>query len=773
MTTAAPLQREYERRELQLFRYALVNGLATADDVLARAASGGRYTAAELVSTVKDLQVTGKDAELRELVRSLEVRPFRYLVTLQANQPWRSGRESDAAALLEAMIVHGRRDALTRVDRGNFLDILTTLDRRADLARFISDFDLGEVGIVQAHLLRANASHPFSTGSEDESSPGVKAWLELVNWMFIRDGLEPIALAPGLEPPLDRVLCAPYSLVEDGPLVTVVMPTHNPNLSVATALESLIAQSYRPLEILIMNDGSRPDVAVSLEEWESRDPRIRVVHLAENRGPYFARNTGASTYARGDYITVHDDDDWSHPRKIELQVAHLLANPDLLANLSPGCRLTPNLWMMRRSRSPKYAHSNFSSLLIRRDVMDRLGNWDLVNRGADGEMRSRIMAVSGAPIPRATRAPMSLLRMTESSLTSGELNRGYVDPRRRWYSMSYGIWHDRTLASGADPYLPPDDSDCRPFPVPVAMVGARAKQRPTTVDVLYATDFRLAGGHSELTSNEIEILLGHGLTVGMLQLDSPVVGGSPRLQPRAFDLASHPGARVLSMKDAASARLTVIRHPAVLQFVEPERSPISAGRVVLVVDQPPVSPDGKGALYDVSAVAANCEVTLGTAAVLAPQSAGIRRLLEGIVDPGILAPTDWGSVVRLPGGPPRTAHPSRPPRLGKHSCDQPVDDLLAELDFWVDFGSRDLDESFGMATLEAMAAGLVVILPKSMRATFGEGAIYADAKLVGALVDSLWADPASYHRQSERAISTVKDRFGEASLLARVNANLA
>ena len=78
-----------------------------------------------------------------------------------------------------------------------------------------------------------------------------------------------------------------------------------------------------------------------------------------------------------------------------------------------------------------------------------------------------------------------------------------------------------------------------------------------------------------------------------------------------------------------------------------------------------------------------------------------------------------------------------------------------------------------MAALEAMAAGLVVILPESMQATFGEGAVYTDAKRAGALMDSLWADPSAYRRQSERAISTVKDRFGEASLLARVNANLA
>ncbi len=621
MTSAAPPQTEDERRHLDLFTYALSNGLATVDDVFARAASGGRYTAAELVSRVRDLQSGGKASELRELVRGLDPQPVRHLVTLQASQPWRPGREADAAAVLEAMIVHGAPRTLTRTDRALFLDLLASLGRRNDLLAFLDDFGPGDVGVVQAHLLRANAAHPFATGTEDESSPGVKDWLELVNWMFLRDGLEPLALAPGREAPFDRILCAPSSIVGSGPLISIIMPTHNPGPGLATALESLIAQSYRSLEILIMDDGSRPDIAASLDRWEARDSRIQVVHLAENRGPYFARNVGASTYSSGDFITVHDDDDWSHPRKIELQVAHLLANPDVPANLSLGVRLFENLRMTRRVPLPKYAHTNFSSLLIRREVMERLGTWDLVNRGADAEMRSRIEAVSGERAPIASRVPMSLLRMTEASLTAGEVNRGYLDPRRRWYRMAYRLWHQRTLARGGIPCLPPDDSDSRPFPVPVAMVGRRADQRPTRVDVLYASDFRLPGGPTSQVCDEIETLLSQGLTVGMLQLDSPVMGDSARMQPRAFELASHPGARVLSTKDASTARIALVRPPAVLQFLEPERLPISAGRVVLVADEPTGAAAGTST-YDPDTVAATCEAIFGTAAAWVPQSAG-------------------------------------------------------------------------------------------------------------------------------------------------------
>ncbi len=793
MTIPPAVQRAYEGREAQLFRYAVANGVSTADDVFARAASSGRYSAAELVAKVRTLQDTGRDAELRDLVRRLRPKPFRHLATLLANQPWRPGRESDAATLLEAMVVHGGRDALTGAERLIFLDLLASSGRGADLLKYLGSFDVSDVGLVQAHLLRANAAHPFLTGGEDEYSPGVTAWLGLVNWMFIRDGLEPIGLAPGEEPALDRLLCAPSSLVDDGPLVTIIMPTHNPGTRIATALESLLAQSYRPLEILIMDDGSAADIAARLDAWESRDPRIRVVHLAENRGPYFARNAAAST-SRGDFITVHDDDDWSHPRKIELQLAHLLANPDLAANMSLGWRLTPDLRAVRRNYSPKYCHGNFSSLLIRRNVLNRLGNWDLVNRGADGEMRHRLVAVSGARIPIAPRAPMSLLRMSEESLTFGELNRGYIDPRRRWYSMSVRTWHRRTLAEGVEPYLPADDSDCRPFPVPVGMVGLRKAQRPTDVDVLYVTDYRLP---FTPVYNEIQILLGSGLTVGMLQLDSPVAGPRPELQARAFDLASHPGAHVLTLKDAARARLTIVRHPAVLQFLAPERAPVSTQRLVLVVDQSHIDPhDGRSALYDPRTVTSRCEAIFGTPTVIAPASVTSRRQLEGLLDPGLFAPDDWPMSIPWPATAPRTTDPSRPPRIGRPSPanpkgwqvaqgaggtedfvwtedseSRPVTEFLAELDFWMcaDGGERNEWEA-----LEAIAAGLVVILPESMQATFGEGAVYnTHTKTAATLVHSLWADPAAYRRQSERALSTGRDRFGEAPLRARIDAELA
>ncbi|HQD22534.1 MAG TPA: glycosyltransferase, partial [Arachnia sp.] len=103
---------------------------------------------------------------------------------------------------------------------------------------------------------------------------------------------------------------------------------------------------------------------------------------------------------------------------------------------------------------------------------------------------------------------------------------------------------------------------------------------------------------------------------------------------------------------------------------------------------------------------------------------------------------------------------------------RPVADFLGELDFWVYFHGPELHESFGMAALEAMSAGLVTVLPRYMEKTFGEGALYADEADVTQLMEAVWADPSRYAAQSAAAIRTVRERFGAESLLRRVEDSL-
>jgi glycosyltransferase involved in cell wall biosynthesis len=107
-------------------------------------------------------------------------------------------------------------------------------------------------------------------------------------------------------------------MCREDPLVTVVIPAYNAERWIDRSLASALAQTYRHIEIIVVNDGST-DRTVSLVEGAAlRDPRIRLVSTP-NQGLAATRNVGIS-HARGDLIAPLDADDLWHPEKIARQV---------------------------------------------------------------------------------------------------------------------------------------------------------------------------------------------------------------------------------------------------------------------------------------------------------------------------------------------------------------------------------------------------------------------------------------------------------------------
>jgi glycosyltransferase involved in cell wall biosynthesis len=106
----------------------------------------------------------------------------------------------------------------------------------------------------------------------------------------------------------------------EGALVSVVMPAHDAEKYIGRPIASVLAQTWRDLELIIVDDASRDGTLALIEEQARNDARIRVVRLSPNGGVAMARNAGIAA-ARGDYVAFLDSDDWWHPRKLELQVA--------------------------------------------------------------------------------------------------------------------------------------------------------------------------------------------------------------------------------------------------------------------------------------------------------------------------------------------------------------------------------------------------------------------------------------------------------------------
>jgi glycosyltransferase involved in cell wall biosynthesis len=107
-------------------------------------------------------------------------------------------------------------------------------------------------------------------------------------------------------------------------LISSIVPVYNGERYLTEALDSVLAQTYRPLEVIVADDGSTDGTATVVSSYGSQ---IRYVRQ-DNAGPAAARNLGLNT-ARGDYVAFLDADDLWHPEKMERQMACFHDRPEL------------------------------------------------------------------------------------------------------------------------------------------------------------------------------------------------------------------------------------------------------------------------------------------------------------------------------------------------------------------------------------------------------------------------------------------------------------
>lgn len=102
-------------------------------------------------------------------------------------------------------------------------------------------------------------------------------------------------------------------------MISIIIPVYNTERYLRQCMDSVCGQTYLDLEIIAVNDGSPDNSAAILEEYQTRDSRIRVIHQ-KNTGLSGARNAGLAI-ARGEYIVFLDSDDWMDIDTCEKAVA--------------------------------------------------------------------------------------------------------------------------------------------------------------------------------------------------------------------------------------------------------------------------------------------------------------------------------------------------------------------------------------------------------------------------------------------------------------------
>lgn len=95
------------------------------------------------------------------------------------------------------------------------------------------------------------------------------------------------------------------------PEISIIVPVYNVEKYLKKCIDSILQQTFKDIEIILVNDGSTDNSGVICDEYIDKDPRIRVIHK-ENGGLAHARNTGLDI-AKGNFVGFVDSDDWIDP----------------------------------------------------------------------------------------------------------------------------------------------------------------------------------------------------------------------------------------------------------------------------------------------------------------------------------------------------------------------------------------------------------------------------------------------------------------------------
>lgn len=264
----------------------------------------------------------------------------------------------------------------------------------------------------------------------------------------------------------------------DAPLVSVLLPVRNGAPFVGQAVASILAQTLRELEVIIVDDGSDDDTPRLLEALARRDPRLRVIRQPK-RGLVAALNRAASA-ARADLLARMDADDLSHPDRLAAQRTLLLGSPALAAVSclvrpldapSPGWRaylawinscVTPEEIAREILVESPLAHP---SVLMRRELFERVGGYRAFDGPEDYDLWLRFAALGFrfAKVPRALftwrDTPQRLSRTDRryraqafAKLKGRHVARALLPERADrpvviWGAGRYGRWLGRALAA--------------------------------------------------------------------------------------------------------------------------------------------------------------------------------------------------------------------------------------------------------------------------------------------------------------------------------------
>jgi len=168
-------------------------------------------------------------------------------------------------------------------------------------------------------------------------------------------------------------------------LVSVIVPAFDRCTLIGQALDSILGQTYKHWEAVVVDDASTDGTAQIVEEYSRIEPRIRLVRHGQRKGAQAARNTGIRV-ARGIWIAFLDSDDWWLPASLEMRL-QALAEKKVSVVHSECYVLRPGSQELQRFGVPpmqgqvyrellRRPGPMFQGLLISRELLTRFGHLD-------------------------------------------------------------------------------------------------------------------------------------------------------------------------------------------------------------------------------------------------------------------------------------------------------------------------------------------------------------------------------------------------------------
>lgn len=610
--------------------------------------------------------------------------------------------------------------------------------------------------------------------------------------------------------------------ISNGPKVSILVPVYNAEDYIKVAINSLLEQSWSNIEIIAVDDCSKDRSLKILNELAENDTRLKVFENAENLGAYGTRNKALSL-ATGDFITVHDSDDWSHPQMLEVQLGAMFSNPRLKVTCSMMARVLPDMrFMLRPQRNNlEYVHRSYPSVLVRASDLKALGEWDGVSANADDEFvqRARILWGKESVQDILTGVPLSFFLVHENSLTQNaktSLN-SLTFGIRHEYSRQANYWKEYKVEDDSETIITERTSLKKPFPIPA---GLAPNNWPINnhYDLVIISDLSLLGGTRRCNEGYIAAALESGLRVGLFHW--------PRYDLKLADIANEyteltykDNVDMLVHEDEISADLVIIHHPPILKYEIDAVPKIQCEKLGILINQSPMQLwSQEPHYYNEDEVNQLCVKLFNKKPTWIPISPIVNKTMKMAGGGQHLHDQVWyppyskslvGKTPELPenfGGERKiilgrhsrdhwTKWPSQPKQLQAAYCANSkqvavkllggaktpkkmlktlpknwsvlefdsvaVDTFISELDFFLHFTHEDYIEEFGRNIMEAMAHGRVVLLPHSYEVIFGDAAVYCLEKDVEKMVLEMWNSAEKYRAQALKGYNFVVDNCSQ------------